>query len=221
MQRALASIAIVLVLVFGARALSRVDSLSAAPPDTADISAEQRAAGLTFDASVAPGDRAWILAAIAKARPEAQRMIADVDGLTTIRTPAKLAMGVGVTHSRLQGGVASFDIELDLATLNGRRVVDREMVVLHELGHAIDFALVPKEVNAQLDAGIPRTGTCGQDTVGAYGSCTAPAERFADTFAKWALRGSVSAVGAGYGVATPASLEDWGAPLTRLANSLP
>ena len=50
-----------------------------------------------------------------------------------------------------------------------------------------------------------------------HGDCTVPAERFADTFAKWALRGAVSATGAGYGVATPASLEDWGAPLAKLA----
>ena len=47
-----------------------------------------------------------------------------------------------------------------------------------------------------------------------------PEERFADTFAKWALRGGVSAVGAGYGVANPPSLEDWGAPLSALAVSL-
>ncbi len=49
------------------------------------------------------------------------------------------------------------------------------------------------------------------------GDCTAPEERFADTFAKWALRGAVSLAGAGYSVASPASLEDWGAPLARLA----
>ena len=50
-----------------------------------------------------------------------------------------------------------------------------------------------------------------------HGDCTAPEERFADTFAKWALRGAVSAAGAGYGVASPASLEDWGTPLATLA----
>ena len=43
------------------------------------------------------------------------------------------------------------------------------------------------------------------------GDCTAPQERFADTFAKWALRGAVSSAGAGYGLLTPASLETWGA----------
>ena len=53
------------------------------------------------------------------------------------------------------------------------------------------------------------------------GSCAEPAERFADTFAKWALRGGVSAVGAGYEVANPPSLEDWGAPLAALSASSP
>ena len=52
------------------------------------------------------------------------------------------------------------------------------------------------------------------------GACAEPAERFADTFAKWALRGGVSAVGAGYEVANPPSLEDWGAPLSALSVSL-
>jgi len=31
------------------------------------------------------------------------------------------------------------------------------------------------------------------------------------------LRGAVSAAGAGYAIAAPASLEDWGAPLGALA----
>ena len=52
---------------------------------------------------------------------------------------------------------------------------------------------------------------------GTIGACAQPEERFADTFAKWALRGAVSAAGAGYAIAAPASLEDWGAPLGALA----
>ncbi len=220
MQRVLMSIGIVVVLAFGARSLS-AGALSGAPRDTANVTNEQRAAGLTFDPAVAPADRAWILEAIARARPEAQRLIGEIDGMTTIRTSKGLDAGVGVTRTRIVNGDASFDIVLDIGTLNGRRVIDRETVVLHEFGHAVDLGIVPADVNAKLEAGIPRTGTCGQDAVGAFGSCTEPAERFADTFAKWALRGSVSAVGAGYGVATPASLEDWGAPLALLANQLP
>ena len=88
--------------------------------------------------------------------------------------------------------------------------------MLHELGHVIDFALVKKEVNARLDGQIPRGGPCGTAI-----DCDRVEERFADTFAKWALNGAVSEVGAGYGIAMPASIEDWGAPLGQLAFSLP
>ena len=51
--------------------------------------------------------------------------------------------------------------------------------------------------------------------------CERTEERFADTFAKWALNGAVSEVGAGYGIAMPASLEGWGAPLAELSFRLP
>jgi hypothetical protein len=59
-----------------------------------------------------------------------------------------------------------------------------------------------------------RGGVCPR---GILADCAGPQERFADTFAKWALRGKMSLVGAGYSLAAPPSLEDWGAPLARLA----
>jgi hypothetical protein len=80
--------------------------------------------------------------------------------------------------------------------------------VLHELGHVVDYALVAPELGRQLDAAIPPDPAVVE-------------ERFADTFAKWALRGSVSIAGAGYRIPTPSSLEDWGAPLGALAATLP
>ena len=50
---------------------------------------------------------------------------------------------------------------------------------------------MPSELRNQLAAQLPTSGACfTADT----GDCTAPEERFADTFAKWALRGAVSAV---------------------------
>ena len=63
---------------------------------------------------------------------------------------------------------------------------------------------------------MPRTGVCHAQLA----DCATPQERFADTFAKWALRGAVSIAGAGYSLPAPASLEDWGAPLARLAISI-
>ena len=188
------------------------------PLDTIEVGDAERAAGPRYGPAVAAGDRAWIEAAIAASRPEAMPLIAEVDGLVEFRT--HVGPPLGVTRSEISGGGASAVISLDVSQLNGRRVIDREVTVLHELGHAIDFMIVEQALNDRLEAGIPRTGTCSVDGQGLSGSCTEPAERFADTFAKWALNGRVSALGAGYGVANPSSLDAWGAPLGILGIEL-
>jgi hypothetical protein len=103
--------------------------------------------------------------------------------------------------------------------LNGDRAIDRNVVVLHELGHIIDYLLADDALVRQLDAGIPPAGVC-QSVSQDYGACTAIEERFADTFAKWAVCGRFSLAGSGYGIPTPPSLEDWGMPLARLATEL-
>jgi len=181
--------------------------------DTIEISPTVRDDGLRFAPGVAPADRAWILAAVSRARPEAARLIAEVDGLVEVRTDLRDPRGaLGVTQSEPNGIVVSFD----LTRLDGPAALQRDTVVLHELGHVVDFAIVPRALGAQLDAGIPSGGPCTSPG-GTIGACAQPEERFADTFAKWALRGAVSAAGAGYAIAAPASLEDWGAPLGALA----
>jgi hypothetical protein len=183
-----------------------------------EITPEIRAAALNLD-SVAPQDRAWIEAAIATARPEAQRLISEIDGLITVRTDLRSAGvpedAIGLTTSNGHGA----DIYLGVDRLNSDRAIDRNMVVLHELGHVIDFLLVDDKLMRQLDAGIPASRECGEALDGA-GGCNAMPERFADTFAKWALRGRFSIAGSGYGVPTPPSLEDWGMPLGALAIQL-
>ena len=187
-----------------------------------EITPALRAATLNLD-SVPRQDRAWIQGAIATARPEAQRLIAEVDGLVTMHTDlhggSKIYLGVpdeaiGVTM--FNGYTA--DVALDGNRLNGDRALDRNMVVLHEFGHVIDDLLVDDDLLHELDAGIP-AGLCRTDLQD-LGGCTAIEERFADTFAKWALGGRFSLAGAGYGIPTPPSLEDWGAPLGRLAAEL-
>ena len=184
----------------------------------AEITPAIRAATLNLD-SVAPQDRVWIQAAIATARPEAQRLIAEVDGLVTVRTDLRAAGvpddAIGLTRPNGHGA----DVVLGADQLNSDRAIDRNMVVLHELGHVIDFLLVDDALMQQLDAGIPPSRECGEALDGA-GGCGAVQERFADTFAKWALRGRFSIAGAGYGVPTPPSLEDWGMPLGALAIQL-
>jgi hypothetical protein len=186
--------------------------LTSADGDTVQVTAASRQAGLRFAAGVAPADRDWIEAAIARARPAAARLIGEVDGLVEIRTFAAGGDTLGITRSNPRG----FTIDLDVARLDGDRATDRTTVVMHELGHVIDFALVPDEVNGSLDAQIPRGGPCGRVI-----DCDRPEERFADTFAKWALNGAVSELGAGYGIAMPASIEDWGAPLAQISFGLP
>jgi hypothetical protein len=183
-----------------------------------EITPQIRAATLNLD-GVAPQDRAWIQNAIATARPEAQRLIAEIDGLVTVRTDLRQAGvpedAIGLTRSNGAGA----DIVLGVDRLNSDRAIDRGMVVLHEFGHVIDFLLVDDKLMTQLDAGIPASRECGEALDGA-GGCNAVQERFADTFAKWALRGRFSIAGAGYGVPTPPSLEDWGMPLGALAIQL-
>jgi hypothetical protein len=188
----------------------------AAATGSNEISAETRAATLRFAPDVKPRDRAWILAAVGKARPEAQRLIAEIDGLVEVRTDLPRGEAIGLAQMRLDQAVVNFDVR----SLNGDRAFDRDVVVLHELGHVIDFQLVDDELVEQLDRRIPRVGSCGDSELLPTGACTAVEERFADTFAKWALRGRISLAGSGYGIPAPASLEDWGAPLGMLAARL-
>jgi hypothetical protein len=214
MQRVLiVAAAWALVIVIGARMWP---DAGAAATGANEISAETRAATLRFAPDVKPRDRAWILAAIQRARPEAQRLIAEIDGLVEVRTDLPQGEAIGLAQMRLDEAVISFDAR----TLNGERAIDREVVVLHELGHVIDFQLVSDDVVQELDRMIPRVGDCGDSELLPTGACTAVEERFADTFAKWALRGRISLAGSGYGIPAPASIEDWGAPLGLLAAQL-
>jgi hypothetical protein len=177
----------------------------------AHISDGARRATLRF-VGVAPSDQAVVLDAVARARPEARRLIAVVDGLVDVRVGAAGAGSLGVTRTRPGG----FDVTLDLATVSrtlGRRGIDR--LVLHELGHVVDFALVPPDVNAELDAGIPAGWGCED---GQTGACAPPPERFAESFAKWATGDVGVDLYAGYKVPPPGpSLAAWGAPLAHLA----
>jgi hypothetical protein len=174
-----------------------------------------RERGLSFAADVPPADRQWILAAVAKARPEAARLIDEVDGLvtvTTFREPDAWLLGFAQTV-----GPKRYELRLNIARLDGERKIDRDTVVVHELGHVIDFALVPDALQNRLAAEVPSTGVCLEAK---FADCALDQEKFADTFAKWALRGNVSLAGAGYNLPAPASLEDWGAPLSALAVEL-
>ncbi len=177
----------------------------------AEISPAVRARGLQFDPAVSASDRAWILAAEHAARPEAARLLDEIDGLVVVGTVYEPDLPwVGMADPNTDR------VTFNLSYLDGNRKIDREQAVLHELGHVIDFKLLPDDEVSRLASALPSTGMCLPER----GDCSAPPERFADTFARWALRGNVSLTGSGYQLASPASLEDWGAPLAALAIEL-
>jgi hypothetical protein len=187
-------------------------SLTACGAGEHAVEPQVKAATFTFDATVTPDDQRWILEAVTKARPEARTLIDDVDGMVTVSMFSEPGGGAVGTAQEIESG--KFDVRFNRAYLDGERKADRDVTVIHELGHVIDFALMSADLRNDLASQLPSSGTCfTQDT----GDCTAPEERFADTFAKWALRGAVSAIGAGYSTLPPASLETWGAPLATLA----
>jgi hypothetical protein len=217
--------AVLLLVLVGLSLVPKlVDAARGPASGLPEITPAVRAATLRFDDGVAPDDRAWILAAIASARPEAQRLIAEVDGLveidTSLNRPGATTPGGEHAIGLMQLGSDGARVSLDVTRLDGDRAIDRNVVVLHELGHVIDALLVSDELIKQLDAGIPTVGTCASWEAEPTGACSAVEERFADTFAKWALGGRVSLAGSGYGIQAPASIEDWGEPLGLLAAQL-
>ena len=191
---------------------------SAAPAVRADgtypIPAESRARSFTFGPATAEGDRQAFLGAVARARPEARALLEEVDGLVSVQIGATGPDAAGTTTVTPDG---EFVVVVDFATVHrqlGPRGVDR--LVLHELGHVVDFALLPEALRLQLDAGVPAGWGCDD---GHSGACAAPRERFAESFAKWASGDIGVDLSIGYRVPPPASLEDWGRPLAPLARA--
>jgi hypothetical protein len=172
-------------------------------------------ASLTFAPGTDPGSQQAVRTAIASARPEARRLIDMVDGLVTIRVgPTGESGAVGLTQL---GDPDGYPMTLDIATVYGglgQRGVDR--LVLHELGHVVDHALIPAALDAQLAAGVPTGYGCDQ---GVSGACATRDERFAESFAKWAMNDIGVDLNIGYKIMPPEpSLDAWGAPLAKLGS---
>jgi len=197
--------------VAGAR--FRLDARAAHRAGAPVLPAADRAATFRFAPETATADRDAFLAAVSDATPAARRLIGLVDGLTDVRIGPTGTPGVlGLTEA----GGPRYDVTVDLgrvARVYGQRGIDR--VVLHELGHVVDHALVPDDVMAALQAGIPAGFGCEQ---GESGACASAPERFAESFAKWATGDIGVDLYVGYKVPPPGpTLAAWGAPLDRLA----
>jgi hypothetical protein len=167
-------------------------------------------AGLRFDPSMAPSDQQIVRQVIAEARPEARRLVGLVSGLVTISVGQPGRGIAGQTRPTADG----YDVVLDLGGVyrsSGLRGVRR--LVLHELAHVVDLALVPGRLESQLDDATPRGFGCDG---GRSGACAVRSERFAESFAKWATGDIGNDVHLGYSVPPPKSLSGWGGPLAAI-----
>ena len=210
-QRSLISLAVAVVVAVLAVATGP-QALTPAPRGPNEIPAEIEAAGLRFAATVAPGDRDAVLGAIARARPEARALIERVDGLVTVEVGSTGEPAVGLTAGNRDDG---YRVTLDLHSVlqrMGERGLSR--LVLHELGHVVDHALLDAGRQRALDAPIPTGYACGPGEV--TSACATREERFAETFAKWASGDIGINVSLGYKVMPPGDLEAWGAGLSGL-----
>ena len=187
---------------------------SPAPAHPSGRLAEPEGAGLSFDPAIDAPSRAMIEQAIASARPEAQQLIARIDGLVVVHVARPMSASALGSTQFVDG---RFDVVLDLGgTLQdvGTRGIPR--LVLHELGHVVDAVLVDPGLSATLDAQIPAGLPCPVGT--SIGSCAPRRERFAETFAKWAMGNDLGAnLYIGYAVPPPLSFDTWAAPLVALA----
>jgi hypothetical protein len=209
-------IALVLAVVGACWMLNRqvVIAPAGAPdvPATIEV-AKVRDQPLRFDPAVTAGEQQLVRQVIAGARPEAQRLIEAVDGLVVFKVGKARPGAVGLAESR---GNADFTVTVDLDDVHanhGPRGIAR--TVLHEFGHVVDHALVDEQLMRTLDAGIPAGYACepGERT----GSCAEVPERFAESFAKWAMNDIGVDIYIGYKVPPPTMpLEQWGQPLAAL-----
>ena len=123
--------------------------------------------------------------------------------------------GAGVAGETRRQADGRFTMELNLGLVYralGTRGTDR--LVMHELGHVVDWARTPPALDRTLDQMTPRGYGC-EDGVG--GACATMRERFAEGFSKWATNdiGATSGAVLGYRVPPPSDLGRWGSVLTE------
>jgi hypothetical protein len=191
----------------------RLDRVEADRAHASLLSTEQRNRTFAFAPGTSPDEVRLLLGAVASAQPAARRLVDLVDGLVTVHfetPPGGRAIGL----TRFDG--KDYDVFIDLATVLARYGVrEANAIVLHELGHVVDIALVPDALVAQLDQDIPIGESCQRDGP-VVGACAPIEERFADTFSKWAMNDLGVNLSSGYRILPPVPLEPWGRPLASL-----
>ncbi len=186
----------------------RLEGRTIAADGVRSLSADERAATFTFEPGTPPADQQAFRDAVAAAGPEAQRLVGLVDGVTTVRIARTPPDALGITSDQEDGWLVEVDMARVLR-ISGARGLNR--VVLHELGHVIDRALVGDAAMAPMIDTIP-TGFGCED--GLTGACAPAEERFAETFAKWATGDIGVDLPMGYKVPPPSvPLETWARPL--------
>lgn len=192
----------------------RLGRVSADRSHVALLSAGQRAKTFRFAPGSDPRQERIFLGAIAAARPEAQRLVALVDGLVTVHFGDPPGPPIGLTHF---DGV-DYDVTVALSEVVARYGIrEANAVVLHELGHVVDVALVSDELRRALDADIPTGESCRRDGP-QTGACAPIEERFADSFSKWAMDDLGVNLASGYRILPPVPLQAWGRPLIALGS---
>ena len=211
MRRPVISLLVLAVALLAGSALGRPAARTTAAPSPRATSGTFR-----FSEPILPVNRAAFLHVFDRVRPDARTLYFRVAGLVTVvdgDTGTPHALGVTIPE-----GDGRYEVRFrfgDVFAQLGQRGFDR--VVEHELAHVIDFALLNDRLRAQLDAGIPAGVQCRPG--GVTGACAPRAERFAETFAKWASGDLGMNLYAGYAVPPPGDLNAWGAPLAELARS--
>lgn len=139
------------------------------------LTAQQLARGFRFAPTLTKKERRRLDRIVSFAGPGAKRLISAVDGLT-ILTVESLHPSILGAARRLEHG--RYRIQITPRELRPPRG-STAFTLLHELGHVVDYAVVPNHVRDRLARQYPciryRPNPCGL------------AERFADGFAVWAI----------------------------------
>ena len=119
---------------------------------------------------------------------------------------------IGLTEDGESGYRVTIDLDLVIQRY-GPAASHR--TVLHELGHVVDHALLDRRRRRRARRRHPRRMGLRRRELGRL---RRREERFAESFAKWALDDIGVSLDIGYRVPPPAApLDVWGAPLARLA----